>query len=135
MYSTWFCTIQVKTDRSFVSLLVRLWHLCFLSLLFFCKILIIIQLIYEALICIFLFHLFGPVVYNKKRINIFYLSFTVKENEIRHCQSQCLILIYKSLFCFFVSDIAIINRLLNEYGYWVGACTLNIHGSINIIIV
>lgn len=47
-----------------------------------------------------LFHLFSPVVYNKKRINIFYLSFTVKENEIRHCQSQCLILIYKSLFCF-----------------------------------
>lgn len=134
MYSTWFCTIQVKTDRSFVSLLVRLWHLCFLFLLFFCKILIIIQLIYEALICIFLFHLFGPVVYNKKRINIFYLSFTVKENEIRHCQSQSYFDLQKFVL-FFVSDIAIINRLLNEYGYWVGACTLNIHGSINIIIV
>lgn len=81
-----------------------------------------------------LFHLFGPVVYNKKRINIFYLSFTVKENEIRHCQSQSYFDLQKFVL-FFVSDIAIINRLLNEYGYWVGACTLNIHGSINIIIV
>lgn len=36
---------------------------------------------------------------------------------------------------FFVSDIAIISRLLNKYGHWFGACTRNIHGLVNIVII